>query len=503
MRWNGDKRGGGGAVTPMTVGLSLVLAAWTVPAQAQTLDDARDAAFDHSFVLRADGARQDGAEARLRGTQDAFLPTVALLDSQPLRSKVTYNPDVPVSTFGPDTTPRSEARQYGISVDLPLFDGFQRWNTMLSSRKQVEAGRRLTQDARLQVMLETATAFLAVRRDRSILADRRAQVVSLRTILNQVDAQLAVNDATRTDRALAFSRVSDAMTGVDQAAADLMASEMEFCRLTGLSADRLAPPRLPALPRSEAEIVDLVRSGNPRLVAAGLDAQAAQYLADAAKGALLPQVGFQFTHGRQTDVTATLHSITDTTAKIQIKIPLYVPGSIPRIAEASAFAQQKSFEADDAVSRIVTAARIAFRRRAAAAAQTADLARRVGALRAAVRGYEIERGAGFRTILDELNGRAELAQAEVLLAASEAERDRLAFVLAAATGQLDEPVMAAAPDDAVTGSHRPAATRLVRRVARAAPRVAATALGLRTTDTPAATTTAALVAPFETETLRP
>ena len=411
------------------------------PALAQKLDTAQLWAFDQSFVLRSDKARQDGAEARLRGGIDAFLPAVALVGSKPLDSKIKYHPDLPIFDAGVDSTPRYRPNQYGITVDLPLFDGFQRWNTLLSARTLAEAGRHITHDVRQQLLLETATAYLAVIRDRRILGHRNLQLASIRDIQRGVEAQVAVNDATLTDSALAASRVADARAGVDLALADLKASELDFIRIAGVAPERLSAPRLPPLPRSEAEIAAIVRGENPRLAAARLDAEAAGYLAEAAKGALLPQISLQFTHGRQTDITPTLRSIRETTTQVQAKIPLYEPGAYPKIAEASALAQQKWYDTEDAALRAVTSARIVFQRRAAYQAQVATLARRVAALRDAVRGYEIERGAGFRTVIDELNSRSELAIAEILLATGEAERDRLAFALAAAMGRLGPPAL--------------------------------------------------------------
>ncbi|KQT78851.1 TolC family protein [Methylobacterium sp. Leaf466] len=471
MQWRaGEKRGTGRRARG---GLAALSVAWALaplaPVAAQQLEAAQNFAFDQSYVLRSDKARQDGAEARLRGTIDAFLPSIALVGSKPLDSKIKYHPDLPIFDAGVDSTPRYRPNQYGITVDLPLFDGFQRWNSLLSARTLAEAGRLITHDVRQQLLFETAAAYLAVIRDRKVLGHRQRQLQSIETIRRGVEAQVAVNDATLTDSALADSRVADASAGVELAIADLKASEIDFTRITGIPATRLSPPRLPPLPRSEAELADIVRAESPRLAAARLETQAAGQLADAAKGALLPQLSLQFTHGRQTDITPTLRSIRETTTQVQARIPLHEPGAYPRIAEASAFAQQKFYDTEDAILRTVTSARTVFQRRAAYQAQVATLARRVAALRGAVHGYEIERGAGFRTVIDELNSRSELAIAEILLATGEAERDRLAFALAAAMGRLGSPapglvagpiaLLAPPPGDPfTTGSLAPAIT---------------------------------------------
>ncbi|TNC12043.1 transporter [Methylobacterium terricola] len=418
--------------------LLAILAGAAGAARAQSLEEASAAALESSFVLRAERARQDGAEERLRGAIDAFMPTVAFTADRPLRSRITYSPDAAPPVVGLDSTPRRSPTVVGLSANLPLFDGFRRWNSYQSARVLAESGRLLLIGRRQQVLLDTAIAYIAVLRDTRILAARDAQAAAIQRIAAFTEKQLELNDATRTDVALARSRVQEAEALRVRAQADLTASRLDFTRLTRMLPERMLPPRLPdGLPRSADAFAELVRKANPDIAASQLEAEAAGYQAKAALSDLLPKVNLQFSKVAQIGYSPVLDRITDTTTRVVATVPLYEPGTLPRIGEASALARQRGYEAQDRELATLTSARIAFARRQATAEQYTQLVVRIRELRETMRGFGIERAAGFRTVLDELNIRGELANAEVAAEIVLNERDGQSLQLAAAAALLD------------------------------------------------------------------
>ncbi|WP_018260032.1 TolC family protein [Methylobacterium sp. WSM2598] len=407
------------------------------PGAAQSLDAAGAAALDQSPALKADRARQEGAEARRRGALDAFMPSISFSADRPLDSKYSYSPNAAPTQIGIDSTPRSAPTQLGLKLDLPLFDGFKRWHTLESTTGLAEAGRFVSQGKRQQVLLDTGVAYLAVLRDARSLAYRDAQVAAVARIRQQAERQFEVRDATQTDVALARSREDAAQAQGDRARADLAASRLEFRRLTGMEPERMAQPRLPAnLPASADAYAALVQRANPNLAASRLDAGAARAQARAARAELLPQVNLQFSRSAVLNYSQALDQINDTTTRLVAKLPLYEPGAYPRIEEASALALQRAYESQDLELTTLTAARTLHARRRAIGEQAERLLERVRRLRETVRSFSVERRAGFRTVLDELNLRAELADAEVAAAAVVTERDALTLQLAAAAGLL-------------------------------------------------------------------
>ena len=419
------------------IGLILCLLAST-ESFAQTLQDASSAAIDNSYRLRADRARQEGAEARLRGAVEAFMPTITMQAYRPLQSRITYSPAQPAFPGVPDYTPRRDPSSAGVLADMPLFDGFRRWHTLQSARALADSGRLQSLNARQQVLLDTANAYLAVLRDTRILAYRESQIAAIRRIRDATEKQFEVNDATRTDVALTRSRVLEAEAARDRALADLAASRIEFKRQTRIEPERMVPPRFPdMIPRDEDAYASLVRDANPSLAAARFDARSASFLAEAQRADVLPSLNLQFSHYNQYGYSPATKRITDTTTQLVARVPIYEPGAQSRISEASALARQRGYEVQDTELATVAAARTAFQRRKAIADQLVKLTVRVAELRETMKGYEVERGAGFRTVLDELNIRAELADSEVATAIVLAERDGQSLQLAAAANLLD------------------------------------------------------------------
>jgi outer membrane protein len=165
------------AAAAMTIGLLVIPV--TRPAVGGEKLDSAAAALVESFTLRVENARQEGAEARLRGAKDAFMPTVSVLADAPLSSRIRYSPEIAPTVVGLDVTPRAAPYQLGLVADLPLFDGFRRLNTLRAVDAQTDAGRALVAGKRQQVLLDAAIAVLSVMRDTQILEFRDAQCAAI------------------------------------------------------------------------------------------------------------------------------------------------------------------------------------------------------------------------------------------------------------------------------------------------------------------------------------
>jgi outer membrane protein TolC len=392
-------------------------------ASAQQVDEAMMWALRTSTSLKSDDLRQTATEAHMRGSIEAFLPTIEWQQQSILNSHYVYSPDLP-SSSGPSSFGTREPDQFGIQATLPLFDGFKRYNTYRAAALGVEAGKYLSINARQQVMLDAAEAYLAVLRDRAIVGYRRSQVDSIARIADMTSHRYALRDSTQTDVALADSRLIAARAGLEAAKADLASSEIDFVRVTGMTAGRFAAPRTPD-------------GDNPQLIAARIDAKAAKFTAEAAKSEVLPTVNLVASHSQANGTSALTPRVTDTTIKLQLRIPLYQPGAYSHIAEASALARQKTYDVIDAQMKTVASADQLFVTRQSLIRQSNEAAARVNAMRRAVNGYRIEQDAGYRTIVDVLNALSELAEAQVFEAQIAFTRDKSTYMIAAALARLD------------------------------------------------------------------
>lgn len=410
----------------------------TLRAEAEDIGDAMTWALRTDTSLKSDIWRQKATEARLRGSIEAFLPTIEYQQQTIINSHLVYSPTMPV--LPNDSFARREPDQYGVQATLPLFDGFRRYNTYQAARLAVEAGHFITRNARQQVMLDAATAYLAVVRDRTIVAYRSEQLAAIERMKTMTEKRYELRDNTMTDVSLAQSRVEGARIALEAARSDLASSETEFRRITGNAPGRFTVPRAPdsVLPRSREELRTALIAENPQLAAARLDAKAAKYQAEAVKSELLPTVNLVGSYGQADHQTPFTPKINDSTIKLQVRIPLYQPGAYSHIEEAKALAIQKNYDVIDGERKTVSSAESLFDTRRSLIRQTAEASARVSAMRKAVAGYRIEQDAGYRTIVDTLNALNELTEAQVFVAQMAYTRDKATFMLAAALGRLDD-----------------------------------------------------------------
>ena len=425
-----------------------ILAIGPVVVSAETIDDSMNWALRSSFSVQADNQRQVGAEARLRGSIDAFMPTVAYVQERVLSSRIYYTPDYSIQDLsGIDTTSRQEPNSKGFQASLPLFDGFRRYNNFRSARLGVDAGKYLQLDKRQQTYLDAATAYLSILRDRQIVALRKKQVTDISQIAQRTKVRFSVRDATLTDVDISQSRLLAAEAGVEQAQADLQVSEIEYTRITGNRPGYLPPPHVPfeSIPASAEQVEQAVVASNPKLMASRLGAVAAGYDAEAKLADVMPQVNLIASSLEQTDISAALYKARDNTVKVQLRMPIYEPGALPRIHEAAALARQKSWENADSQKLGVSQVTGLYVRYQSTLGLIGRANARVRAMQRAVEGYRIERAAGFRTVIDILNAQNELTEAETARVNIEFARDSQVFTIAASLARLGPGIPTAAP----------------------------------------------------------
>jgi outer membrane protein len=410
----------------------VAIAATGLPsASAQTLDAATFSALFESPKLKADQARQDATREELSGARAAILPSVSVNVDRAVSgsnsSWLTSNPPIP-----------ARPGSVGATLTQPLFDGMRRMNEIRRATASVAAGNYALSDVEQQVRLDTATAYLAVLRDRTILALHRRSLANLVDILTSTRARFVGGETTKTDIAQAAGRVEQARAELDRATGDLAASNSEFERLVGVKPGPVTASAVPValLPRTASEAVRLAEEANPKIHKAGFTAIAADHAAKAAVSELAPTVDLVVAADRNYAYSATIDTLDDFAVRVRVRVPLFEPGAMPKIGQARALAHQRHYEATDAHDSVTAAARTAFGRYQAGVARAHSLADQIRYVRAALIGVKKEAQGGQRTVLDVLNAEAEAVNAEVTNATAQYERDSSAYVLLATVGRL-------------------------------------------------------------------
>ena len=191
----------------------------------------------------------------------------------------------------------------------------------------VKAGRAGLIATEQSVLLQAVNAYASAWRDLAVLGLALSNERVLRRQLQQTRDQFAVGEVARTDVAQADAGVSRAQSDVEQAKADLAASNATYKQVTGRDPKQLADPaRLMGLPATLAEAQAIAES-NPNIVAATHELFAARDDVDVAFANLLPSLDLSSNVGYDDEPRAGVNYQRSASIGLALSVPLYQGGA--------------------------------------------------------------------------------------------------------------------------------------------------------------------------------
>lgn len=214
-------------------------------------------------------------------------------------------------------------------VNLPLYTGGRASADIAAASDAVRAGRAALRATEGDLLLQTITAYLDVRRDTRSLVIRERNLAQLRATLDEVVARREAGELTRTDIAQAETQLGNAQAQYNLTRDQLEQSRATYAALVGVDPGILAPePPLPQLPATIDTAFDQARRLNPELAQARFAESASRQRVAAARAAGRPSVAFRGTAGvGGQGVPFYLHNDDQTfTAQTVLTIPLTAGG---------------------------------------------------------------------------------------------------------------------------------------------------------------------------------
>jgi outer membrane protein len=422
----------------LSIGIAAAALALPVaPAMAETLREALLLAYETNPTLNAARAGQRA--------NDENVP-ITLADGRPsINVSGQYQENVRTSANS-FTAP---SRLFGAraEVQLPLYQGGSVRNSTEAARDRVEAGIEDLRSTEANLFTNVVAAYLDVISNRNIVELNANQVRVLETNLQATSDRFEIGDLTRTDVAQAEARLSGARSTLQQAQAELQASEENYLRLVGdWPGDLEPPPPLPDLPANPDAAEDIAIVENPDLIAAQHRVDAARNDVSAARGTRLPRLS-AFAQGNYTNYLDTLggplgnqfvQEETTATVGLQATLPIYQGGRPAAQVRQAQARQNQAMETAIATERAVVAdVRAAFSRYRAALQVIESTRVAVDANELALEGVRAENSVGLRTILDILNAEQELLNSQVNLVTARRNAYVAGFNLLAAMGQAE------------------------------------------------------------------
>ncbi len=397
-------------------------------ASAETIASALAKAYVGNPQLKADQARQRATDEQVPQAKSGWRPTV------------TTSTEVSKSYQDNSISGKSDflTRSFNITLSQPVFDGFRSENALREAEATVLAGNQNLLSVEQEVLLNGATAYMNVIRDREIVNYRRKSVENFSEQLRAANARFEVGEVTRTDVSQARARASQARSDLAVAIGNLQTSVANYIRIIGDKPRRLRSPRLsPRVPKTLRAAINISGETNPQILAAAFNEEAAAANIGVRKSDLLPKLNFEALY--QVSRNATSTSGTTETGVIQgtLSVPIYQSGSVySRIREAKHTASQRKLQVLDAHRQVREQVVSAWHLLKAATATIAAANDAVAANQVALDGVRQEAQVGTRTTLDVLDAQNELVNAQVALANARRDRIVAGYQLVAAIGRM-------------------------------------------------------------------
>ena len=423
-------------VCALAAGLGALVAAAPACLSAESIAQALSSAYLGNPTLNAERARQRATDELVPQALSGWRPTVTTQSQGGFQS--TYNRTASVVKASRKTTSTTEPLSAQITLRQPIFSGFKTVEGTRQAEATVEAGKQQLLTTEQTVLLNGATAFMDVIRDRQIVVLRERSVSFFAEELKAANARFSVGEITRTDVAQARAALSFARAQLEVARANRAASTATFEQTIGHVPGALEyPPLSRQLPQSLKQALRIAGRVNPQILAAAYTQQAAEHNVDVVQGDLLPSLSFETQYLAEKNPSG----FTKNTYQVQVlgvlSIPIYQAGQVySQVRQAKHVANQRRIQIIEAGRRVRAAVVQAWNNYVADGQTIASLKSQVSANQLALEGVKQEAQVGTRTTLDVLDAENTLTSSQINLVGAQHNQIVDAYQLIVSTGQM-------------------------------------------------------------------
>jgi len=384
---------------------------------AETLNDALAMAYRNSGLIEQNRAVLRAADEDVAQAVASLRPVISYA------AGATYaNPN-----SGDDIT-----GSISLNAGILLYDFGRSQIGIDAAKETVLATRAALVDVENTVLLNTVTAYLAVRRSEAFVDLRQNNVRLLTEQLRATRDRFEVGEVTRTDVSLSEARLAAARSGLAAEQGGLAQAQEQYKAVVGVYPGTLAPPpRSPAIPGTEKSARATARQKNPQVIQVQHQVKAAELAVVRASMAKLPTLD-------ATGRVAIDHNGDDSASLgIELSGPIYQGGAI-------ASGQRKAMAARDQIRALLYTTGLlvdqqvgnAYANLAVAIASIDASDRQVRAAQLALAGVREELQLGARTTLEVLDQEQEVLDAQTSRVSAEVDRVNAVYQVLDAMGLL-------------------------------------------------------------------
>jgi outer membrane protein len=414
----------------------MVIAAFAMPARAESLEEALVKAYQSSPQLNAERARQRGTDENVPQALAGYRPQIVASLAAGLQEVRNLLPD--------NTIQRATLKPWtiGLTVSQTLYNGNKTANNVRVAELQVMSGREALRNVGQGVLLDAVTAYMNVMANNALYESQRTNVDVLREILATTQRRLNAGDVTPTDTAQAEARLSRGLADLNAAEVALAISKEIYAQVIGEPPSRLQPgmPVDRLAPATQLAAVETSINENPAVLGAGYDVDVAQTSIKVAESALLPTVSVQGNASRTRDTDSSLTTTATDQASIlgQVNVPIYDGGTAAsQTRQAKEMASQSKLVLEQVRNQTRTAVVSAWVTNEGTKIALRAAESEVHAADVALQGVRREAQGGQRTTIDVLNAQQDLTNARARQITSQRDRVIASYTLLSSVGRLD------------------------------------------------------------------
>jgi outer membrane protein len=395
-------------LTPL-LPLALAAAAWTVPAQAQSLQELYDAARAYDAAYLAARALSDSAQYRLEQSRALARPSANLTGSV-----LAVESDPAVGSRASTTS-----TSLSLAGRMPLFNRANN-ATISQAERTFDIAAADLQTAEQDLIVRVAQAYFDVLIAQDALTATQANKKAFSEQLASAKRNFEVGTATITDTREAQARFDLATAQEIAADNDLRTKRIALDQLVGRS--NVAPKPLaapvalpPVAPADVEQWVAPSQASHPSIRRAHLGLDIARLETEKARAGHLPTVDAVATLAPSNLRGDTLARGTSTTASagVQMTLPLFSGYSVQnRIKETLALEDKSRNDLEAARRAVAQATRSAFFGVQSGQAQAKALEAAEASSKLALEATQLGYRVGVRVNLDVLNAQTQLSQTQ-------------------------------------------------------------------------------------------
>lgn len=383
------------------------LTALAMPASAQSLDTVIAESMARSPSLEGARARAESARAGVSAARAERAPSAAL------EGQIGVGRIDPQGFFGltaDDVVPRS-ARA---TVELPLFTGGRINAAIRQATGGAEAADQQVRMTALELRVRVVQAYVRAVAARELIARYDTLNRALDETLRQARLKFKAGEGTSTETAQAEARRAEAEAGLSGAQGQLAGAMAQLETLAGhpvaLDGDL---PGAPQIPSSRDAAIAMALKGNPAVLAALRQINAARAKSDGVRAERLPTIGAYAEAASVRDQFFPGYKADSASVGLRARWSIFSGGRIGAKASGTAAdLRAAQADADDARLVVEQQAVIAFEDVTTARAVLSASEARLTASEAALRGTALEVKAGVKPQLAQLDAVREAIEAQ-------------------------------------------------------------------------------------------